>query len=116
MEAKAKLMGVRVSPQKAKLVVDLVRGKSVSEALDILAFTNKSSAPVVAKLIKTWSRRSTIFPSFIEHSFAVYNGHEFITVYVTEDMVGHKLGEFAPTRTYKGHTGHTAEDKAAHAR
>ena len=67
------------------------------------------------ELIKTWSRRSTIFLSFIEHSFAVYNGHEFITVYVTEDMVGHKLGEFAPTRTYKGHTGHTAEDKAAHA-
>ncbi len=65
------------------------------------------------ELIKTWSRRSTIFPQFIEHSFAVYNGHEFITVYVTEDMVGHKLGEFAPTRTYKGHTGHTAEDKAA---
>jgi small subunit ribosomal protein S19 len=65
------------------------------------------------ELIKTWSRRSTIFPSFVEHSFAVYNGHEFITVYVTEDMVGHKLGEFAPTRTYKGHSGHTAEDKAA---
>lgn len=65
------------------------------------------------ELIKTWSRRSTIFPEFVEHSFAVYNGHEFITVYVTEDMVGHKLGEFAPTRTYRGHTGHTAEDKAA---
>jgi len=62
------------------------------------------------ELIKTWSRRSTIFPSFIEHSFAVYNGHEFITVYVTEDMVGHKLGEFAPTRTYKGHAGN--DDKA----
>ena len=53
MEAKAKLMGVRLSPQKANLVVDLVRGKSVSEALDILAFTNKSSAPVVAKLVKS---------------------------------------------------------------
>lgn len=65
------------------------------------------------EVIKTWSRRSTIFPSFVEHSFAVYNGHEFITVYVTQDMVGHKLGEFAPTRTFKGHTGHTAEDKAA---
>ena len=62
------------------------------------------------ELIKTWSRRSMIFPSFIEHSFAVYNGHEFITVFVTEDMVGHKLGEFAPTRTFKGHT---ANDKAA---
>lgn len=67
------------------------------------------------EIIKTWSRRSTIFPSFIEHTFAVYNGREHITVYVTEDMVGHKLGEFSPTRTYKGHTGHTAEDKAASA-
>lgn len=65
------------------------------------------------EVIKTWSRRSTIYPSFIEHTFAVYNGHEHITVFITEDMVGHKLGEFAPTRTYKGHTGHTAEDKAA---
>ena len=61
------------------------------------------------EVIKTWSRRSTIFPSFIEHTFAVYNGKNFITVYVTEDMVGHKLGEFAPTRTYKGHAGN---DKA----
>ena len=67
------------------------------------------------EIIKTWSRRSVIFPQFIEHTFAVYNGREHITVYVTEDMVGHKLGEFAPTRTYKGHTGHTAEDKAANA-
>ncbi len=67
------------------------------------------------EIIKTWSRRSTIFPQFIEHTFAVYNGREHITVYVTEDMVGHKLGEFAPTRSYKGHTGHTAEDKAASA-
>ena len=66
-------------------------------------------------VIKTWSRRSVIYPQFVEHTFAVYNGHEHITVYVTEDMVGHKLGEFAPTRTYKGHTGHTAEDKAANA-
>ncbi len=65
------------------------------------------------EVIKTWSRRSTIFPSFIEHTFAVYNGREHLPVYVTEDMVGHKLGEFAPTRTFKGHTGHTAEDKAA---
>ncbi|MDY0345310.1 MAG: 30S ribosomal protein S19 [Bacilli bacterium] len=67
------------------------------------------------EIIKTWSRRSMIFPEFIEHTFAVYNGREHITVYVTEDMVGHKLGEFAPTRTYRGHTGHTAEDKAASA-
>jgi len=68
------------------------------------------------EVIKTWSRRSTIYPNFIEHTFAVYNGKTHITVYVTEDMVGHKLGEFVPTRAYKGHTGHTAEDKAAHSR
>jgi small subunit ribosomal protein S19 len=65
------------------------------------------------EIIKTWSRRSTIMPEFIEHTFAVYNGKEHITVYITEDMVGHKLGEFSPTRVFKGHTGHTAEDKAA---
>ena len=65
------------------------------------------------ELIKTWSRRSTIFPQFVGHTFAVYNGKEHISVYVTEDMVGHKLGEFAPTRKFTGHTGHTAEDKAA---
>lgn len=65
------------------------------------------------EIIKTWSRRSTIFPSFVGHTFAVHNGREHISVYVTEDMVGHKLGEFAPTRKYTGHTGHTAEDKAA---
>ena len=67
------------------------------------------------EIIKTWSRRSTIFPSFVGHTFAVYNGKEHISVYVTEDMVGHKLGEFAPTRKFTGHTGHTAEDKAANA-
>ena len=55
------------------------------------------------EVIKTWSRRSTIFPQFIEHTFAVYNGKEHLPVYVTEDMVGHKFGEFAPTRTYRGH-------------
>ena len=65
------------------------------------------------EIIKTWSRRSTIFPQFVGHTFAVYNGKEHISVYVTEDMVGHKLGEFAPTRKFTGHTGHTAEDKAA---
>ena len=68
------------------------------------------------EVIKTGSRRATIFPQFVEHTFAVYNGKEHIPVYVTEDMIGHKLGEFSMTRTYKGHTGHTAEDKAAHAK
>lgn len=55
------------------------------------------------KVIQTWSRRSTIFPEFVGHTIAVYNGREHIPVYVTEDMVGHKLGEFAPTRTFRGH-------------
>lgn len=55
------------------------------------------------QVIKTWSRRSTIFPNFIGHTFAVYDGRKHVPVYVTEDMVGHKLGEFAPTRTFKGH-------------
>jgi small subunit ribosomal protein S19 len=53
--------------------------------------------------IKTWSRRSTIIPEFVGHTFAVHNGNKFWPVYVTENMVGHKLGEFAPTRTYRGH-------------
>lgn len=56
-------------------------------------------------VIKTWSRASTIFPEFIGHTFAVHDGRKHIPVYVTEDMVGHKLGEFAPTRTFKGHSG-----------
>jgi len=55
------------------------------------------------KVIKTWSRSSTIFPEFIGHTIAVHDGRKHVPVYVTEDMVGHKLGEFAPTRTYKGH-------------
>ena len=55
------------------------------------------------KVIQTWSRRSTIFPDFVGHTFAVHNGKEFIPVYVTEDMVGHKLGEFSPTRKFGGH-------------
>ena len=62
------------------------------------------------EVIKTWSRRSTIFPAFVGHTFGVYNGREHTPVYVTEDMVGHKLGEFAPTRTYHGHG---ADDKKA---
>ena len=56
------------------------------------------------KPIKTWSRRSTIFPQFVGFTFNVYNGKTFIPVYISEDMVGHKLGEFAPTRIFKGHT------------
>ena len=56
-------------------------------------------------VIKTWSRRSTITPEFVGHTFAVHNGNKFIPVYITEFMVGHKLGEFAPTRNFKGHSG-----------
>lgn len=56
-------------------------------------------------VVKTWSRSSTIFPDFVGHTFAVHDGKKHVPVYVTEDMVGHKLGEFAPTRTYKGHAG-----------
>ena len=63
------------------------------------------------KVIKTWSRRSTVIPEFVGHTLAVHNGKKFIPVYITENMVGHKLGEFAPTRLFKGHT--TKADKAA---
>ena len=57
------------------------------------------------KVLKTWSRASTIFPEFVGHTIAVHDGKKHVPVYVTEDMVGHKLGEFAPTRTFKGHAG-----------
>ena len=57
------------------------------------------------RILKTWSRASTIFPDFVGHTIAVHDGRKHVPVYVTEDMVGHKLGEFAPTRTYKGHAG-----------
>lgn len=63
---------------------------------------NKNNKKTV---IKTWSRRSTIFPDFVGHTIAIHNGKDFIPVYITEDMVGHKLGEFALTRTFKGHAG-----------
>ncbi|MGQ0504462.1 MAG: 30S ribosomal protein S19 [Myxococcaceae bacterium] len=64
------------------------------------------------KVVKTWSRRSTILPEFVGHTFAVHNGRKFIPVFVTENMVGHKLGEFSPTRTFHGHS---AEKKVAKA-
>ena len=57
------------------------------------------------RILKTWSRSATIFPEFVGHTFAVHDGRKHVPVYVTEDMVGHKLGEFAPTRTFKGHAG-----------
>ncbi len=64
------------------------------------------------KVIKTWSRRSTITPEFVGLTFAVHNGNKFIPVYVTENMVGHKLGEFAPTRLFRGHSGRLADKRA----
>jgi small subunit ribosomal protein S19 len=65
------------------------------------------------KVIKTWSRRSTILPEMVGHTIAVHNGRKFIPVYITEQMVGHKLGEFSPTRTFKGHSVRIALEKAA---
>ena len=87
----------------------------MARSLKKLPFVDKHLMNKVAKVnesgkkevIKTWSRRSTIYPEFIGHTFAVHNGKEFIPVYVTEDMVGHKLGEFALTRKFGGH----GEDK-----
>jgi small subunit ribosomal protein S19 len=61
------------------------------------------------KVVKTWSRRSTVTPEFVGHTFAVHNGNKFIPIYVTENMVGHKLGEFSPTRTFRGHSGKLVE-------
>ena len=65
------------------------------------------------KVVRTWSRRSTILPEFIGHTLAVHNGKKFIPVYVTENMVGHKLGEFSPTRVVKGHAAKAAPEKTA---
>ena len=69
----------------------------------LLKKVEKNNSAEKKEVIKTWSRRSTIFPEFIGNTFAVHNGKEFIPVYVTEDMVGHKLGEFVPTRKFGGH-------------
>ena len=79
------------------------KGPFVQEALynRVLAMNEKGEK----KVLKTWSRSSTIFPDFVGHTFAVHDGRKHVPVYVTEDMVGHKLGEFAPTRTFKGHAG-----------
>ena len=65
------------------------------------------------KVVKTWSRASTIIPDFVGHTFAVHNGNKFIPVYVTENMVGHKLGEFSPTRHFRGHSAKAAAEKTA---
>ncbi len=65
------------------------------------------------RVIKTWSRRTTISPEFVGHTLAVHNGNKFIPIYITENMVGHKLGEFSPTRTFRGHSGRLTDRTAA---
>lgn len=71
----------------------------------LLARVQKMNETGDKRVLKTWSRSSTIFPDFVGHTFAVHDGRKHVPVYVTEDMVGHKLGEFAPTRTFRGHSG-----------
>ena len=71
----------------------------------------KMNADNTKNVVKTWSRSSTIFPQFVGHTIAVHDGRKHVPVYVTEDMVGHKLGEFAPTRTFKGHAGDKASGR-----
>ena len=85
----------------------LKKGPYIEEKLmkKILSMNEKNER----KIIKTWSRRSTIVPDSIGHTFAVHNGRKFIPVYVTENMVGHKLGEFSPTRTFRAHSGEKKE-------
>lgn len=83
----------------------LKKGPFVEESL--LKKVTAQDSKNEKKVIKTWSRRSTIVPEFIGHTFAVHNGKKFIPVYVTENMVGHKLGEFSPTRIFRSHSGHT---------
>ena len=79
------------------------KGPYVHEKL--LARVQAMNASGEKRVLKTWRRSSTIFPDFVGHTFAVHDGRKHVPVYVTEDMVGHKLGEFAPTRTFKGHAG-----------
>jgi len=70
----------------------------------LLAKIENMNSKSEKRVVKTWSRRSTIVPEFLGHTIAVHNGRQFVPVYIQENMVGHKLGEFAPTRTYRGHT------------
>ena len=80
-------------------------------APELLKRVDAMNAAGEKKGIKTWSRASTIFPSFVGHTIAVHDGRRHVPVYVTEDMVGHKLGEFAPTRTFRGHAGSKTSGK-----
>lgn len=87
------------------------KGPFVQEAL--LKKVEQLNAKNDKRVVKTWSRSSTILPEFVGHTFAVHNGNKFVPVYCTENMVGHKLGEFAPTRLFRGHSGKLAADKKA---
>ena len=87
------------------------KGPFVQEAL--LKKVAGMNARNEKRVMKTWSRASTILPDFVGHTFAVHNGNKFVPVYVTENMVGHKLGEFAPTRLFRGHQGNRPTDKKA---
>ncbi len=78
------------------------KGPFIDESL--LAKVESMNAKNEKRVLKTWSRRSTVVPEFLGHTIAVHNGKQFVPVYIQENMVGHKLGEFAPTRTYRGHT------------
>ena len=89
----------------------LKKGPYVEESL--LKKVQKLNSENKKTVVKTWSRRSTIFPDFVGHTIAVHNGKDFIPVYITEEMIGHKLGEFAPTRTFKGHTDRAAKAAVA---
>jgi small subunit ribosomal protein S19 len=89
----------------------LKKGPYIDETLEnrVLQMNEKGEK----KVLKTWSRRSMISPDFVGHTLAVHNGKKFLPVYITENMVGHKLGEFAPTRTFKGHTAKKSEKTVA---
>jgi small subunit ribosomal protein S19 len=87
----------------------LKKGPYVEESL--VKKINKLNERNEKRVFKTWSRASTITPDFVGHTIAVHNGNKFIPVYITENMVGHKLGEFAPTRLFRGHSGRLAADK-----
>ena len=124
--AQATLKYARISARKVKIVADAIRGKSAEEALAIVKFAPKASAEVLEKLLKrveamnetgkkdvlkTWSRASTIYPQMVGHTIAVHDGRKHVPVFITEEMIGHKLGEFAPTRTFKGHAGEKTTKK-----
>ena len=116
-EAKPILDGVKlgdVIKVQGKMEVDSYTNEQVLRPFAIMPGSmekRKDTAAGEKRVLKTWSRSSTIFPDFVGHTFAVHDGRKHVPVYVTEDMVGHKLGEFAPTRTFKGHAGSKTSGK-----